>query len=61
MANEKEIERRLEEIFGKGSREEIEGATTSKRMAERNEEMSKNRTITCYVGEDTTGDRNEAE
>ena len=40
MTNDK-IERRLEEIFGKGSRQEIEGATTKEKIAERIEELSK--------------------
>ena len=36
-----EIEKRLEEIFGKGSRQEIEKATTNEKIAERIEEMTK--------------------
>ena len=35
------IERRLEEIFGKGIRQEIEGAATKEKIAERIEELSK--------------------
>ena len=36
-----EIERRLEDIFGKGSRQEIENARTREKMIERIEELSK--------------------
>ena len=36
-----EVERRLEEIFGQGSREEIENARTNQEIAERIEEMAK--------------------
>ena len=36
-----EVERRLEEIFGQGSREEIEHARTNQEIAERIEEMAK--------------------
>ena len=36
-----EIEKRLEEIFGRGSRQEIEKATTNEKRVERIEEMSK--------------------
>ena len=36
-----EIERRLEEIFGNGSLQEIEGVTTSEKIVERIEEMTK--------------------
>ena len=36
-----DIEKRLEEIFGKGSRQEIEKAETNEKIAERIEEMAK--------------------
>ena len=36
-----EVERRLEEIFGQGSREEIEHTSTNQEIAERIEEMAK--------------------
>ena len=36
-----EIEKRLEEIFGIGSRQEIQKATTNEKIAERIEEMTK--------------------
>ena len=36
-----DVERRLEEIFGEGSRQEIKDATTNEKIAERIEEMSK--------------------
>ena len=36
-----EVMRRMDEIFGKGSRQEIETATTMEKMVERIEEMSK--------------------
>ena len=36
-----EIDRRLEEIFGKGSGQEIEKATTIEKMVERINELSK--------------------
>ena len=35
-----DIEKRLEEIFGKGSRQEIEKAETNEKIAERIEEMA---------------------
>ena len=39
--NKEDIERRLEEIFGEGSRQEIKNATTNEKIAERIEEMSR--------------------
>ena len=36
-----DIERRLEEIFGQGSRQELEGATAMDKIIERIEQMSK--------------------
>ena len=36
-----EIERRFDEIFGRGSRQEIEKATTNEKIVERIEELSK--------------------
>ena len=37
----KEIEKRLEEIFGKGSRQEIERVSTTEKIVERIEKLSK--------------------
>ena len=37
----KEIERQLEQIFGKGSSKEIQAATTKEKIVERIEELSK--------------------
>ena len=36
-----EIERRLEDVFGMGSKQEIERATTDQKIAERIEELAK--------------------
>ena len=40
----REIEARLEEIFGEGSSQEIENTTTKKKIVERIEELSKRTT-----------------
>ena len=55
-----EIEKRLEEIFGKGSKQEIEKATTNEKIIERIVELSE-RGAAGRVGEDEAGRKEKAD